>query len=260
MGRTYASPATEPLRERRGARLRALFDLALVAWLIWLFDAINNLAPVRQALAERDGEYLLSFERSLHLSPEHALNTWLASRAGLRQIVVFWYQNVHIGVTLAVLGWLWWRRRDLLGVLEATLLIVSLIALAVFRSFPVAPPRMLPGGYVDLVAFVHHVPVWQLGSVALHANQLCAMPSLHVAWATWSAIAVWQISRRAWVRTLAVIYPFLTTFAVMATGTHDLADAAAGAASTIIVFAVASRVHGRRLNRRDATPVPLPTS
>ncbi len=95
---------------------------------------------------------MLDFERSLHLDPEHALNAWLASRHALSEVVVFWYENVHIVVTLAVFAWLWWRRPDVLGVMRATLVLVNLIALAVFWSFPVAPPRMISAGYVDLVA------------------------------------------------------------------------------------------------------------
>lgn len=230
-----------PRREGQTRALWVLLDLLLVAWLSWLFDAVNNLAPVRQAAAVSDGKQVLGLERSLHLNPEHALNAWLARHGTLSQIVVFWYENIHIAVTLAVLGWLWWRRPDLLGVMRATLVIVTLIALAVFWSFPVAPPRMLPGGYVDLVAVVQHLPPWRLGATALHSNQLCSMPSLHIAWATWCAIAVWQISERRLIRTLATIYPFLTSFAVMATGNHYLADAVAGAAITLAVFFALNR-------------------
>jgi hypothetical protein len=233
---TLASP-------RRSSRRRSylLFDLVLVAWLIWLFDAVNNLAPIRQALAERDGERVLDLERSLQLAPEHTLDTWLEHHSALSEVVVFWYENVHITVTLAVLAWLWWRRPDLLGIMRATLAIVTLIALVIFWSFPVAPPRMLSGGYPDLVARVHHQPVWRLGATVLHSNQLCSMPSLHVAWATWCAIALWRISSRHLLRAIAVSYPLLTSFAVMATGNHYLADALAGATITLAVYFALSR-------------------
>lgn len=234
--------ALGPRRERQIGRLRLLGDLVLVAWLCWLFDAVNNLAPVRQAVAVSDGARILDLERSLRLDPEHALNTWLAQHGTLSQIVVFWYENIHIAVTLAVFAWLWWRRPDLLGVMRATLVIVTLIALAVFWSFPVAPPRMLPGGYIDLVAVVQHLPPWRLDATALHSNQLCSLPSLHVAWATWCAIAVWRISERRLPRALAVVYPCLTSFAVMATGNHYLADAVAGATITLAVYFALNRL------------------
>ncbi len=239
-----------PRREGQIGRLQLFGDLVLVAWLCWLFDAVNNLAPVRQAAAVSDGGRVLDLERSLRLDPEHALDTWLAKHGTLSQIVVFWYENIHIAVTLAVFAWLWWRRPDLLGVLRTTLIIVTLIALAIFWSFPVAPPRMLPGGYVDLVAVVQHLPPWRLGATALHSNQLCSLPSLHVAWATWCAIAVWRVNERRLPRALAVIYPCLTSFAVMAAGNHYLADAVAGAAITLVVYCSVVVLDGHRPARR----------
>ncbi|HEY2216221.1 MAG TPA: phosphatase PAP2 family protein, partial [Solirubrobacteraceae bacterium] len=165
-------------------------------------------------------------------------------------IVVFWYENVHIVVTLAVFVWLWWRRADALGVLRATLVTVNVIALAVFWSFPVAPPRMVSGAYVDLVARIHGLPVWQIGATALHSNQLCSMPSLHIAWATWSAIGVWQLSTRRWLRAIACVYPLVTTYAVMATANHYLLDAVAGAGMTLAVYLLLLRVRKRVVDDR----------
>ncbi len=239
-----AAPVAESLRRRlRSRRERAwlALDLLIVAWLCWLYDAINDLAPVRQALAVRDGRRVLDLERALRLDPEHALDAWLARRHTLAAIVVFWYENVHIAVTLGVFALLWWRRSDALGLMRATLVLVNVLALAVFWSFPTAPPRMLAGGYVDVVAVVERLPVWRIGATALHSNQLCSMPSLHIAWATWSSIAVWRMTARRWPRALALLYPLLTTFAVIATGNHYLADALAGAGLTGLVFYALSR-------------------
>lgn len=247
-GPSVATRLAQRLGERR-ERVWLLVDLLVVAWLIWLFDALNNLAPVRQGLAIRDGHSVLELERSLGLDPEHALNAWLARHHELSEIVVFWYENVHIVVTLAVFAWLWWRRSDSLGVLRATLVGVNVIALAVFWSFPVAPPRMLTGGYVDLVSSVHGLPAWQVGATALHSNQLCSLPSLHIAWATWCAIAVWHLTSRRFVRAVAVVYPFVTTFAVMATANHYLTDAVTGAALTFAVYVLLGRLVALRDER-----------
>ena len=234
-------------------RTRRWWDIAVVLWMAWIFDAINNLGPVRQHLAERDGARVLDVERSLHAAPELALNTWLAGHHVLSEIAVLWYVNVHGAVTFAVFGWLWWRRPDLLPPLRTAVVIVTAAAMVVFWSLPVAPPRMLPGiNYVDLVAVVHHVPVWQRGAIALDANQLAALPSLHVAWAVWAAIALWRLSGRAWLRCLAVVYPLVTLFAVMATGNHYLADGVIGAAITALTVLGVDRASARR--RARATP------
>jgi hypothetical protein len=251
-----SSPAAlaRRLRDPR-ERIWLAVDLLIVAWLIWLFDAINNLAPVRQQLAERNGDRVLDLERSLHLDPEHAVDAWLARHSELSQVVVFWYENVHIVVTLAVYAVLWWRRADLLAVMRWVLVIVNVAALAVFWSFPVAPARMLGAGYVDLVARVHDLPVWQYGATALDSNQLCSLPSLHIAWATWCSIAVWNMTRRRWLRALAVAYPFVTTYAVMATGNHYLLDALSGAALSGAAFFLLSRTPVRgRLGWLPASP------
>lgn len=252
-GRLAAAAQLSQRLSGRRARVWLLIDVLVVAWLIWLFDALNNLALVRQGLAVRDGQSVLDLERSLHLAPEHALNVWLARHHTLGEIVVFWYENVHIVVTLLVFAWLWWRRADPRGVLRATLVLVNLIALAVFWSFPVAPPRMLSGGYVDLVSSVHGLPAWQLGATALHSNQLCSLPSLHIAWATWCSIVLWRLSSRRVLRAIAVVYPLVTTFAVMATANHYLADAVSGAAITTGVYVLLSR--SRALRAGGATRV-----
>src|SRR5256885_6059616 len=51
---------------------------------------------------------------------------------------------------------------------------------------------------------------WHTGALASHADELAAMPSLHIAWAAWCSLALWQLSRRRSVRALAVLYPCTT--------------------------------------------------
>ncbi|TMK39799.1 MAG: phosphatase PAP2 family protein [Actinobacteria bacterium] len=244
------------------SRQRSWIDLLLVPWLAWIFDAINDLAPVRQALAEGHGHQVLDFERSLHLASELSLNTWLASHHFLSQISVYWYENVHAAVTFVLIGWLWWRRPDLLAPLRNALIALNLIALAIFWSYPVAPPRMLAGGYVDLVQVVHHAAPWPLGATAAESNQLAAFPSLHIAWAVWSSVVLWRLSRRTWVRALALAYPLVTMFSVMATANHWLADGVLGAAITLVCLPLGSRLRLRRAvpvaAAVGAAPAPAP--
>ena len=75
------------------------------------------------------------------------------------------------------------------------------------------------------------------------ANQYAAMPSLHVAWAVWVALALYVCLRpRPW-RWVTWLYPAATTFVVVGTGNHFIADAAAGALLVWLSWFVASRVH-----------------
>jgi hypothetical protein len=101
---------------------------------------------------------------------------------------------------------------------------------------------LLSKGFTDVVASTHAFGSWHTGSLATEANQFGAMPSLHIAWAVWCTLVLWQLSSRTWVRALALLYPCLTFFAVLATGNHYLLDVLAGLAT----FALALMfVHAR---------------
>ena len=225
---------------------RSWLDVLFVAWLGWLYDLMNNLAAVRQGLAEAHARSLLHAEKVLHVDVELSLNKWLAARHTLSSIAVLWYDNVHGIVVIGTFLVLWWRRPDLLARLRGVLGLVSVGALAVFWSYPVAPPRMLVAhGYIDLVAKVHHLPVWRAGAVASDSNQLAAFPSLHLAWGIWASIAVFAMTRRRWLRALAVAYLLITVLAVMATANHFLLDALAGALLTAAIALAVTHVAER---------------
>jgi membrane-associated phospholipid phosphatase len=89
-----------------------------------------------------------------------------------------------------------------------------------------------------VVASTHPLGQWHTGSIAADANQFGAMPSLHLAWAAWCSLALWRMSTRTWVRALALLYPLLTTFAVLATGNHYLLDVLAGLATFAVAVAL----------------------
>ncbi len=218
-------------------RTRWWVEALAIAWLCWVYDAITNLAPLRVHAALAHAAGVLSVERSLHLDPERSLDHWLAAHPTLGLLVSDYYDNAHFIVTLGLLGWLWWRRADIYRPLRNTLVLVNVLAFAVFWRYPVAPPRMLPG-FTDVVAATHAIGSWHTGALASHANELAAMPSLHIAWAVWCTIVLWQLSRRAWVRALAVIYPCVTALAVLGTGNHFLMDILGG----LVVIALAALI------------------
>jgi hypothetical protein len=212
---------------RAPARTRWWVELLAIAWLCWLYDATTDLAPLRLSVALGNARGMLHVEQVLHIDPELTLDRWLAGHHTLGLILSDYYDNAHFIVTLGLLAFLWWRRTDLYRPLRNTLVLVNVIGFVVFWRFPVAPPRMLDG-FTDVVAASHAFGSWHTGSLASHANQLAAMPSLHMAWAGWCTIALWRISRRPIVRLLAVLYPCVTALAVLATGNHFLLDIVGG--------------------------------
>ena len=59
-------------------------------------------------------------------------------------------------------------------------------------------------------------------------DPFAAMPSLHVAWATWSAYAVWSSTRSVLWRTLLALNVCTMALLVVATGNHWVSDVIAG--------------------------------
>ena len=87
-------------------------------------------------------------------------------------------------------------------------------------------------GFTDVVASTHAFGSWHTGALASHANQLAAMPSLHIAWAAWCTLALWRLSARAVAaRARASLTRALTALAVLATGNHYLLDIVGGLAA-----------------------------
>jgi hypothetical protein len=228
---------------RAHTRTRWWVEALVIVWLCWVYDAITNLAPLRLHLAVGNAQDVLNVEQWLHLDPELSLDRWLAGHHTLGLLLSDYYDNAHFVVTLGLLGWLWWRRADLYRPLRNSLVVVNLLGFAVFWLYPVAPPRMLKG-FTDVVASTHAFGGWHTGALASHANQVAAMPSLHMAWAVWCTIALWQLSRRRWVRMLAVAYPCVTALAVIATGNHFVLDLVAGLA-VMAMAVVIVRLGGR---------------
>jgi hypothetical protein len=231
---TGAAPAEQP----RATRSPWWIEVGVIVWLLWVYDATTELAPLRLNLALAHARGILHLERTLHLDPELSLDRWLAGHHTLGLILSDYYDNAHFVVTLGVLGYLWWRRADLYRPLRNVLVLVNVLAFIVFWRYPVAPPRMLHG-FTDVVAASGAFGSWHTGSLASHANQLAAMPSLHMAWAGWCTLAVWRMTTRRWLRVLAVLYPCMTALAVLSTGNHFLLDVLAGlvtlAVSVLIV-------------------------
>jgi hypothetical protein len=211
-----------------------------------MYDAIANLAPLRRDAAYGHARSLLRLEQLFHLDPEAALNHWLAGHPRLGLWAGTYYDNAHFVVTLGLAAWLWWRHPAFYRPLRSSLVLINVIGLLVFWVDPTAPPRLLdPGRYPDVVAATHAFGSWHTGTLATAANQLAAMPSLHVAWAVWSALVLWRVfGPRRWAR-LAWVYPAVTAVAVMATGNHFLLDVAGGVATTASATWLADRGEGR---------------
>jgi PAP2 superfamily len=225
-------------------------EILVIIWLCWVYDAIANLAPLRRAAAYAHAAGLLRIETILHIDPEAGLDHWLARHHTLALLVSNYYDNAHFVVTLGLVGWLWWSYPGLYRPLRTGLVLTNVIGMVVFWLYPMAPPRLLdPARYTDVVASTHAFGSWHSGTLATAANQLAAIPSLHMAWAAWSALALWRIFAGRCFRWLVWLYPGVTSVAVLSTGNHYVLDVIAGLATLVVAMLIADRWEAWRAAR-----------
>jgi hypothetical protein len=191
----------------------------------WGYDEVRALHGDVAHTGVTHAQDVLRIDRALHVEWVTPVNHWLAGHTSIAEALSGYYFVMHLGMTSLTLVVLWLHGRGYRWHRDA-LVLMSLVGLAVYWLYPVAPPRLLPG---------FHDTVRQLLPTAYHletarANLYAAVPSLHIAWAVWCGLVLWSISRRTWVRTIAVLHPVLTTVTVVATGNHYVFDVVTGAA------------------------------
>lgn len=214
-------------------------ELALIGIGYYLYREARNLVPDQPSIALRHGRSVQWLQDRLHFNFELSLNHFVDHNEWLAQIMDYYYATMHFIVTIVVLVWLFIARPRVYRGLRTALFSMTLIGLAGFYLYPLAPPRLLPQyGYVDTLAKYHTWGSLADPNVAEHTNQFAAMPSLHIAWAVWCAIVLFYCARRSWVRVLGVLYPFGTLLVIVGTANHFIIDAVGGLVAVAGGFAV----------------------
>jgi hypothetical protein len=217
--------------------------LILALFALWQYAGSFGFAGPGGALGR--ARWIWHAERVLHLPSETSWQQFFLPHPLIIQFFNLYYLSLHFAVLIITLIWLFAWHRPAYRRLRTTLALFTGICL-VIQFVPVAPPRMLPGtGLVD-TAILYHQSVY--GSVAgFEADQLSAMPSVHVGWAILVAVAVIGTARTRW-RWLILLYPALTTLVVIVTANHFWADGIVAAALLGLVLLV--QAAGRRLVAR----------
>lgn len=214
-------------------RLRWWREVIYVVAFYSVYSLIRNQfgsAAVSDARALSNAEQVIRVERLLGIFHEETVQQWFL---GWRSFIQFWnlfYGTFHFVVTGFCIVWLFRRFPDRYVRWRTALAVTTALALVGFAAFPLMPPRLLPHsyGFEDTLRTFGGLWSFDSGAMSKVSNQYAAMPSLHFAWSTWSALVLVPTLRRPWLKIVAASYPFFTLFAIVVTGNHYILDAAGG--------------------------------
>jgi hypothetical protein len=238
-------------RRRSGATVRWPWwvEVAVVALFYEAYELFRAIDPTRPVPAFRHAAGLFGLERAVHLDIESAVNQVMAHHEWLADASGYYYAVVHPVLTVAVLFWLFFRRPAIYQHWRNTLIGASAAALLVFWLFPVAPPRLAQPGMTDILVAHDIFGVAHAAHSGGFVNVYAAVPSLHVGWAVWAALAMNDaLGDRPW-RHVVWLYPLTTTLVVLGTANHYVIDAVAGAVLVLVTSAVLTRLPGARCRR-----------
>jgi hypothetical protein len=198
-------------------------------------------------------------ERDLYWPSEAWLQRLILHNRLLVETSNIFYAGVHVPALGVFLVWLFVRHRSRFAHYRDALAVLTLLCLLAYLV-PVAPPRLLPKlGMVD-TGLLYHQSVYGRPGTGI-ADQLSAMPSVHMAWSLFIAVTVIQVSRSRW-RWLIVAHPILTMLVVVVTANHFWLDGVAAAGllvAAMLVVAAIERLRIRQVVRRLYRPgVPDP--
>jgi hypothetical protein len=239
--------ARHELLARHGRlRRKGWHEFLFVGAIYGLYDLTRLVDAGRPATARLNARHLLSVERRLHLAPESWLNHFVTARAFLAVPADYAYASLHYIVTLVVLIWLWRAHPDVYLPGRRWLTAMTLLGLVGFATFPLAPPRELPG-FIDTMAHFGQYGWWGTAASAPKGlggltNQYAAMPSLHIGWSTWCAWQVARNARRRSVQVVAIAYPAFMALVVVGTANHYLADVIAGLVVAVLGYSVSELI------------------
>ena len=235
-----------------GTWRRLIKELFLIATFAVIYEEIRDHMVQAGAAAASHAQMIVSAEQTVGLFRERAVQDAIIGNDTITDAFNAYYGGTHFLIPGLVLAWLMFWHPAHYARARTALAAITGLAFIVFWLFPVAPPRLLPArfGITDtLVASSGHVESALLSAAG---DQYASMPSVHVAWAVWCALAIYPVARHWTVRVLAIAYPLVTTLVVVSTGNHFFLDVIAGALLAMVTWAAVNWI-GAWLTVRIAT-------
>lgn len=245
----------EPVPEREH-KLHWWKELLIIGIFYAVYSLIRNQFGSNQlgegGIPERafhNAERMIGLERAIGLYHEESIQDWFLPYPWVIRALNIFYGSGHFVVTIGVFLLLFWKRPKVFPQWRNTLAAMTGLAIIGFALFPLMPPRLLdvpcdryggaciPSqyrplggsfGFVDTLASYGGWWSFDSGAVADLSNQYAAMPSMHIGWAMWCAIAMWPLLSRRWQRVAVFLYPLFTLFVIIVTANHYWIDGVGG--------------------------------
>ena len=226
--------------------------------------------------AFNNAEKVIRLERFVGLYHEETLQDLFLPWRAFIQFWNTWYGTAHFFVTIVVFALLFWKRPGVFPQWRNSLAFMTALAIVGFALFPLMPPRLLDApcdeyggaciasdlrgdpddgasfGYVDTLA--EYGGPWSFDNETMTdiSNQYAAMPSMHIGWSMWCAVATWPLLRRRWQRVVVMLYPLVTLFCIIVTANHYWIDGVGGLLAFGLGTLMGWGLHRWNQNRLDA--------
>ncbi len=252
---TLEQPNSARATSRGRSGLLAGREMALIAFGLIAYRTVRFWVKDQVSEAFSNAHRVMGWERAIGIFTEVDLqSTVLGNRTIIMALNRYYFIAHFLGAAL-LLTWLFIRHRDIYGRIRRVLFAVTTGAPALHVVFPLAPPRWFPEfGFVDTLQ-TYGPKIYDSETFTSAANQIAAMPSLHVAWAIIAAWAIVTALHSRW-RWVAVAHPIMMILAVIVTANHWWLDVAV-ALLLVVTASLADRPLQRFLEartiRRDAS-------
>jgi len=267
-----ATPGPLSKRFRYGWVLEAL----VIATVGFLYETARNLVTGSAAQSLRNAKTLTGIERALGIYQERAFQHFFLDMPALVALWNFYYDTAHFLVPLFVGIYLYIQAPARYVRMRNTFFFLLLgFGLLSWYLLPITAPKWMPAsyGFHDTQVEYYNVgPQTPLAYgadgeptkavIAATGNPYGGLPSHHVSWSLFCALALWPVVRRRWVKGLLVAHVLLTIGAITVTGNHRFIDIAGSVIEVTVAYSLAvllERALARRRARRlGAAPVLAP--
>ncbi|WP_246142847.1 phosphatase PAP2 family protein [Nocardioides rubriscoriae] len=245
----------EPPAAATDLRARLVYVLGQVGVVvagIFVYFRVRGLTEGSVDQAQDHAREIMRFEQVIGLDHESALQGLVITSGALETAANWVYIWGHWPVIVATMSWLVVAHRREFARLRDAMIVSGALGMAIFASYPVAPPRLAGLGFVDTVS--NRSESYRVLQPPAFVNQYAAMPSLHAGWDLLVGMAIVSAASCLALKVVGVVMPALMALAVVATANHFIVDVVAGTALVLAGHAVALWLERRRERPRVAAP------